>query len=108
MTLTEYLEELKEFIDVEAAEQYDGFIAIQVNLTAEPEGIFYIELKNHHLSVEPYDYYDRQAALTIKPDDLTNILKRRLDPVIAFTTGKLKLDGDPGKVLELIRFAKNK
>lgn len=28
MTLTEYLEELKEFIDVEAAEQYDGFIAI--------------------------------------------------------------------------------
>lgn len=108
MTIQEYLQEIRTYIDVEKAEQYDGFIAIQITLTKEPEGMFYIELKDHHLSIEPYDYYDRNAALTIAPDTLRNILKRRLDPVIAFTTGKLKIDGDPGKVLELLKYTKSK
>lgn len=39
----------------------------------------------------------------------TNLLKLvngKLDPVIAFTTGKLKVDGDMGAALELIKFLK--
>lgn len=104
MSIAEIIEEVRNHMDTSLIEQYDGFIAIQVNITEEPYGMFYIEIKNHNLAVEPYDYYDRNAALSVTADDFINIIKRRLDPVFAFTTGKLKLDGDPGKVLELLKF----
>lgn len=107
MTIAEIIQEVKDAFDMSLIEQYDGFIAVQVNVTQNPCGVFYIEIKNHHLSVEPYDYYDRNAALSVTADDFRNIMKRRLDPVLAFTNGKLKLDGDPGKVLELLKFVKS-
>lgn len=106
LTMEELLDEIRACVDEEQIASYDGFIAIQVTLTKEPFGMFYIEVKDHHVSVAPYDYYDRNAAVEIAPDDFLNIIHRRLDPVIAYTTGKLKLDGDPGKVLELIKFCK--
>jgi putative sterol carrier protein len=106
MTIEDMISDVKEHIDLQQIEQYDGFIAIQVNLTTEPTGVFYVEVKDHHLSVEPYEYYDRNAAISVSTKNFLNIIHRQLDPVFAFTTGKLKLDGDPGKVLELLKFAK--
>ncbi len=106
MTLEEIIKIVKDSFDLDAIKNYNGFIAIQVNITEEPFGVFYVELKDHELHVEPYDYYDRNAAISISPKNFMNIINGRLDPVFAFTTGKLKLDGDPGKVLELLKFTK--
>ncbi len=41
--------------------------------------------------------------------DLTNfnkLIDGKLDPVLAFTTGKLKVDGDVGKALEFSKLLK--
>ena len=43
---------------------------------------------------EPYEYYDRNAILTVNATNFTKLINGKLDPVIAFTTGKLKVDGD--------------
>ena len=107
-TMEDILNEIRDSIDSTKVKDYDGFIAIQVTFTEEPFGIMYIEIKDHLASVEPYDYYDRNAAIEIAPNDFLNIIHRRLDPLIAYSTGKLKLDGDPGKVLEMIKFCKPK
>ncbi len=83
-----------------------GFLAVQVNLTDCDPGVFYVEVKDHKISVEPYDYHDRNCAITMKSDDFNKLISGKLDPVAAFTFGKLKVDGDIGKALEFSNLLK--
>ena len=83
-----------------------GTLAFQVDVEGNAEGIFYIEIKDGQLHVEPYDYHDRNARLIINGTNLMKLVNGKLDPVLAFTTGKLKVDGDTNAAMELIRFLK--
>ena len=82
------------------------FLAVQINLTDCDPGVFYVEVKDHKISVEPYEYYDRNCAITIKSDDFNKLITGKLDAVLAFTVGKLKVDGDVGKALEFSKLLK--
>ena len=44
-------------------------LAYQFNITGEAEGIFYAEVKDGKLSVEPYEYFDRDAMFTCSAGD---------------------------------------
>jgi putative sterol carrier protein len=82
------------------------FLAVQVNITGKDSGVFYVEVKDGKISVEPYEYNDRQCAITISMADFNKVLDGKLDPVLAFTTGKLKVDGDVGKAVEFSKALK--
>ncbi len=82
------------------------FLAVQVNITGKESGVFYVEIKDHKISVEPYEYNDRNCAITISLTDFNKLLDGKLDPVLAFGTGKLKVDGDVGKALEFSKLLK--
>ncbi len=82
------------------------FLAVQINLTDCDPGVFYVEVKDHKVSVEPYDYHDRNCAITMKSDDFNKLISGKLDPIAAFTVGKLKVDGDLGKALEFSKVIK--
>ena len=82
------------------------FLAVQVNLTDQDPGVFYVEVKDHKINVEPYDYHDRNCAVTMSLTDFNKLLDGKLDPVLAFGTGKLKVDGDVGKALEFSKLLK--
>lgn len=81
----------------------DGKLAIQITLTGLGGGTFYIEVLNGKFSVEPYDYHDRDAALTISVGDFKKLADKKLDPVEAFNSGKLSVDGNIEKALELVK-----
>lgn len=81
-----------------------GKLAIQINLTHDITGTFYIEVKDGNLSIEPYEYHDRDVAITISSDNFLKLMQGKADPVMLFTLGKLKVDGDVGKALELKKF----
>ncbi len=83
------------------------FLAVQINLTDCDPGTFYVEVKDHRISVEPYEYYDRNCAISMKSDDFNKLISGKLDPVLAFTVGKLKVDGDVGKALEFSKILKS-
>lgn len=76
------------------------FLAAQVNITGKESGVFYVEIKDHKLSVEPYEYNDRNCAITISMTDFNKLIEGKLDPVLAYTIGKLKVEGDLGKAVE--------
>ena len=77
-------------------------LAYQFNIEDEEAGgIFYVEAKEGQLFVEPYEYYDRDAMFTSNPDTLMKIAEGKADPVWAFTTGKLKVEGNIDKALRL-------
>lgn len=83
-----------------------GTLAYQFNIVGKVQGIFYVEIKDGKVNVEPYEYYDRNAILIINATNLINLINGKLDPVVAFTTGKLKVEEDIGAALELIKFIK--
>lgn len=78
-----------------------GKLAIQVNLTGEAQGVFYIEVRDGELAVEPYDYWDRDVLFTVSGEDFLKILNKEQDAVQAFFSGVLHVEGDVGKALEL-------
>ena len=65
-------------------------LAYQFNITGEAEGIFYAEVKEGKLYVEPYEYFDRDAVFTCRAETLEKIADGKLDPILAVTLQKLK------------------
>lgn len=81
-----------------------GILAYQFNITGKVEGIFYVEFKDGKVNVEPYEYYDRNAIIIMNGTNLLKLMRGKLDPVLAFTTGKIQVEGDMESALELIKF----
>ena len=61
-------------------------VAFQFNVTGEAEGIFYLEIKDGEVIVEPYDYHDRDVLFTTTAETLLKIGRGELDPMWAYTT----------------------
>lgn len=106
MTFEEIVAKAKERTATADPGKVNGFLAIQINITGEGEGKFYVEVKDGVISVEPYEYYDRQAIITMKSKNFMALMDGKLDPVLAFTLGKLKIDGSIDKVLEFSKLLK--
>ena len=81
-------------------------LAYQFNITGEGSGIFYAEAREGKLYVEPYEYYDRDVIFTCSADTLFKLAEGKLDPVLAFTLGKLRVDGSIDKALKLSEYMK--
>ena len=105
MTFNDILEKVRGLAAKADVSNVD-FLAVQVNITGKSNGVFYVEVKDHKISVEPYEYNDRNCALTISLADFNKLIDGKLDPVLAFTMGKLKVDGDVGKALEFAKLVK--
>lgn len=101
MTYQEVFEKAKKIFmkaDVSGIKEH---LAFQFNITGEGEGTFYAEVKDGILSVEPYEYYDRDAVFICTAEVLFKIVEGQTDPVMAFTLGKLKVEGSIEKALKL-------
>lgn len=108
MTFEENFERLKNiFMEADLNKLHED-LAFQINLTGDGAGTFYAEYKGGKLSVEPYDYHDRDAALTADSEVFYKIAQGKLDPIQAFFKGSLKVDGNVTKALELKNLVKVK
>ncbi len=110
MTFEKLFEKVKKMAaNADVSDQ--DFLAVQINVTGKDEkesGVFYVEIKDHKLSVEPYDYHDRQCAITMNNEDFIKMMDGKLDSMVAFGLGKLKLEGDAGKAIEFSKLLKKK
>lgn len=101
MTYAEIFSSLKgKFMKADISDIRDH-LAYQFNIEGEGGGIFYVEAKDGAISVEPYEYYDRDAMFTATAEVFEKIADGKLDPILAFTTHKLKVEGDIQKALRL-------
>ena len=72
----------------------------------EPEGVFYVEVKNGKLNIEPYNYYDHNCVFTAKYEVFRKITNQELSPVSAYLTKKLRVEGDIRKAMILEKIIK--
>ncbi|MDO4156929.1 MAG: SCP2 sterol-binding domain-containing protein [Oscillospiraceae bacterium] len=100
MTYEEIFNKSKEIIMQSDVSDIPGHLAVQINITGESEGAFYVELKNGTLHVEPYEYYDRDCKFIVSAKDFLKLVDGSLNAVFAYTTGKLKVEGNLEKALE--------
>jgi Putative lipid carrier protein len=108
MTYADFFSEIKgKFMEADVS-GITEHLAYQFNIVGDAEGIFYVEVKDGALYVEPYEYFDRDAMFTGKAETFMKIASGKLDPVMAVTLQKLKVEGDIGKALRLKEFIDKK
>lgn len=105
MTYAEFFSEIKgKFMNADVSDITEH-LAYQFNITGEASGIFYVEVKDKKLYVEPYEYYDRDAVFTCTAETLRKLADGTLDPVLAFTVQRLKVEGNMDKALRFRELA---
>ncbi|MCH5251500.1 MAG: SCP2 sterol-binding domain-containing protein [Lachnospiraceae bacterium] len=104
MTFEEIFNKVKDMFQDTDVSHIQEHLAYQFNITGEGEGIFYVEVKDGQLHIEPYEYYDRDAIFICKAETLFKIISGKTDPVLAFTIGKLKVEGSIEQALKLKNF----
>ena len=108
MTYAEFFSQIKgEFMNADVS-GITEHLAYQFNITGEASGIFYVEVKDGKLYVEPYEYFDRDAMFTCSAETLRELAEGKLDPVLAFTVQRLKVEGNIAKALRFKELVERK
>lgn len=108
MKKEETVQELRDRFKDADTSGVEGVVAVQVDLRDEDGGTLYLEVKDKVLSIEPYEYYDRNVILNVLSSDLLDIIDKKLDPSEAISKGILTAEGDFGKALVMLSLSKPK
>lgn len=101
MTYAEFFSQIKGKFMAADVSDIEEHLAYQFNITGEACGIFYVEVKEGKLYVEPYEYFDRDVIFIGSADTFMKIAENKLDPILAFTLQKLRFEGNVEKALKL-------
>ena len=101
MTFEEMFARVKEMFQTADVSSIREHLAYQFNIIGDAAGVFYVELKDGVLHIEPYEYNDRDALFPCSADTLFKIASGKTDPIPAVMLGKLKVDGNIDKALKL-------
>ncbi|MCH5273356.1 MAG: SCP2 sterol-binding domain-containing protein [Lachnospiraceae bacterium] len=101
MTYEELVKQVKDIAEKTDAGRIQEHVAFQFNIEGEAAGAFYLEVKDGRAVVEPYEYYDRDVLVRCTAETLLKIVEGKLDPILAYTIKKIKVEGDLGKALLL-------
>ena len=102
MTYEEIVDRVREDYENADARAIFEHIAVQFNIEGEGSGIFYIEVADRKVCVEPYDYYDKDALVVISSETLMALSKGTMTTEEALEMGLMKLSGNREK-LKMLR-----
>lgn len=71
-----------------------GHVAFQFNVEGEAAGIFYLEIADGKINVEPYEYFDRDIVIVTSADVILQMLEGKLQPRASYTNGQMQVYGD--------------
>lgn len=89
-----------------AAKKIENHIAVEFDIYGEGEGAFYVEVSKGAITVEPYEYYDRDAKVFVTADELVKIIKSEKTPEESFEDGILMIEGNIDSARELMKLIK--
>lgn len=80
----------------------DQHIAVQFNIVGEGEGAFYIEIDSGRISVQPYEYYDRDAVVYVDAETLFDVLEQKIAIQDVTGSGKFVVQGNYDATMTLL------
>lgn len=108
MTYEEIFSKTKDELSAADVSAVKEHLAVEVDITGEGAGAFYIEVKDGKADIQPYEYYDRDCKLVTSGESFLEIVDGKLDPKKAVLTGKLKVEGSVEKALEFAKIVENR
>lgn len=99
MKYEEIVELVKKAYENADASHIEGHLAIEFDICGEGAGAFYAEVSNGKLDIQPYNYYDHDAAICVEADVLLAVLRGETTMEAAYQAGKLGIDGSLEAVL---------
>ncbi len=106
MRYEEIIEFVQKNLKKTAAKKIEKHIAVEFDIYGEGEGAFYVEVNDGAITVEPYEYYDRDAKVYITADELVKLVNGEKTPEESFAEGILMIEGDIDAAQELIKLVK--
>ena len=88
------------------AKKIKNHIAVEFDIYGEGEGAFYVEVNEGAVSVEPYEYYDRDAKVYVTAEELVKIINSEKTPAESLDDGVLMVEGDVAAAQELMKLIK--
>ena len=101
MTYEEIVERVRNVYENADAREIYEHIAIQVNLVGQGSGIFYIEVAERNICVEPYDYYDHDALIVTDGEMVCELSEGKTTYEQAVASGRFYVEGNMDKVNKL-------
>ena len=97
MTFESLFTIIKEKLATADAREISGHVALEFQVRGEAKGMFFVEITNGRIRIEPYNYHDRDVSFAADADTYLEIINGKLDPMIAFAVGRVKIYGDMNK-----------
>ena len=94
MTYHDLVAKVKSVFEKADAHEITEHVAVQINVEGEAEGIFYLEVADGSVKVEPYDYRDRDILITTSAATLIEIAEGRITGAEAAESGRLRAEGN--------------
>lgn len=101
MTFNEIYAKISSMVANANLSDYRDSAIIQVILTGEICGSFYAVVSNGKGAVTQGVNPRSDVQATMKGSDLAKILNKQLNPMVALTFGKIKIQGDVSKLMAL-------
>ena len=108
MTYEEIVDLVREVYENADARQIYDHIAIQVDIVGEGGGVFYIEVAERQICVEPYDYFDRDILITTDGETILGFIEGRVGSQEAVDSGRFRIAGDMKKFEQMRKVTKVK
>ena len=99
MTFESLFATIKEKLEGADVRDIRGHVALEFQVRGDAKGMFFVEITNGLLRIEPYNYHDRDVSFVADADTYLEILQGELNPMIAFATGRVKVYGDMQKAM---------
>lgn len=101
MTYQEIVEKVREHYRDANAENIQGHLAVQFNITGEGHGAFYLEVADSKVNIEPYEYFNRDAVLNLTAATLFRVLNKETTIEKELNDFHIGIEGQIGAVLIL-------
>ncbi len=101
-TFTELFAQMKEKLEKTGSTALTGHAAYEFHIS-DLDGIFYVEIHDGQIDVQPYDYYDHNGVFTASAATYEALCDGTLTPITAYAAGRLKTSGGTDQVKEFMK-----
>ncbi len=101
MTYEEIVDSARSIFENADARMIFDHIAVQVNIHGEGSGVFYMEVADRNICIEPYDYVDRDGMVDTDGQTILDICNGLITLDEAMESGRLIIYGNDDKLAKL-------